>query len=193
MSTHANSAIRPAAFFLCIAVLMAFSLSSNNVYSADQGSVLPDRIIKNGEKAPLFQGEELGGGNFDLIQHIGKTPVVLFFWSFFCQPCREEMPVLQKIHEDLGMDEVLFVGINLDGPKLGNAIEKFMTDSNLVFTTVFDELVDVEYKIADPYGVTGTPTAYVIDLEGNVAFSAVGRIEPEDLKDALTKSLGKGT
>ena len=188
-----KSSVCRAAVLLCSVVLTVFLIHTDKALSADNKDVLTSRILKQGQEAPNFQGEELGGGNFDLNQHLGKKPVVLFFWSFFCQPCREEMPILQGIHEELGIGEVLFVGINLDGPKLGKAIEKFMTDSNLVFTTVFDELIGLEYKIADPYGVVGTPTAYAIDLEGKIVFSAVGRIEPEDLKEALRKSLGKGT
>jgi len=179
--------------FLCCAALIFLVMPTGILFSADQNSMVETRILKNGVIAPVFQGEELGGGNFDLAQHIGKTPVVLFFWSFFCQPCREEMPALQKVHEDLGLDNVLFIGINLDGPKLGNAIAKFLTDSNLTFTTVFDKLDGLEYMIADPYGVVGTPTAYVIDLEGKIVFSAVGRVEPEDLREVLTASLGKGS
>lgn len=178
---------------LGLAVLLAVTVPSGNLFSADQENLVQSKILKNGTKAPPFQGEELGGGNFDLTQYVGKKPVFLFFWSFFCQPCREEMPMLQKIHEEIGMDNVFFIGINLDGPKLGKAIEKFMSDSNLIFTTVFDELDGLQYRIADPYGVIGTPTAYVINLDGEIVFSAVGKIEPEELKEVLITSLGKGS
>ena len=98
------------------------------------------------------------------------------------------MPVLQGLYDELGKENVAFIGVNLDGDKLGKAITKFMTDSNLTFTTVFDELNGLEYKIADPYGVAGTPTVYAIGKNGKVIFSAVGRVEPHELKEVIEQS-----
>ena len=158
-------------------------------HAAEKEDILESRILKVGSEAPVFVTKQLDGGDFELEQHIGKKPVILFFWSFFCGPCREEMPVLQELYEDVGKENVVFVGINLDGMKLSKAISKFMEDSNLDFTIIFDELNGLEYKIADPYGVAGTPTVYAIDLEGKISFSAVGRVEPEELKKAVELSL----
>ncbi len=157
--------------------------------AAEKGDILENRILKIGDEAPVFVAKNLEGEDFELSEYIGKKPVILFFWSFFCGPCREEMPILQKIYEDLGKNNVTFVGINLDGPKLGKAIGKFMQDSGFDFTIVFDELKGLEYKIADPYGVAGTPTVYAIDLEGKISFSTVGKVEPEELIKVLEQSL----
>jgi thiol-disulfide isomerase/thioredoxin len=176
---------RATAVLLCLLLVLTVSISS----AADKEDILESRILKTGDKAPVFVTKNLDGSDFELSEYIGKKPVILFFWSFFCGPCREEMPVLQTIYEDLGKDQVMFVGVNLDGAKLGKAISKFMQDSSLDFTTIFDELNGLEYKIADPYGVAGTPTVYAIDLEGKISFSAVGRVEPEDLKEVLRHTL----
>ncbi len=153
--------------------------------AAAKVDILESRILKIGEEAPVFIAKNIEGEDFDLSEHIGQRPVILFFWSFFCGPCREEMPILQKVYEDLGKDNVTFVGINLDGARLGKAIGRFMQDSGFDFMIVFDELDGLEYKIADPYGVAGTPTVYAIDLEGKISFSTVGKVEPEELKEAL--------
>jgi thiol-disulfide isomerase/thioredoxin len=170
---------------LCIVLAIGIPFSK----AADTEDILTGRILEIGTQAPVFSTKGLKGEDFELSRHLGKGPVIIFFWSFFCGPCREEMPVLQKIYEEMGKDRVTFVGVNLDGSKLGNAIGKFMQDAGLDFTVVFDELDGLEYKIADPYGVAGTPTVYAIDLEGNVSFSAVGRVEPEELKEVIMKSL----
>ena len=170
---------------LCFLVTVGLSPS----HAAEKEDILESRILKLGAEAPVFVTSRLDGDEFDLGQYIGKKPVILFFWSFFCGPCRDEMPVLQEIYEEIGEENVIFVGVNLDGVKLGNAISKFMKDSNLDFTIVFDELNGLEYKIADPYGVAGTPTLYAIDLAGKISFSEVGRVEPEELTEAVKHSL----
>ena len=174
---------------LSILLCLFITLGISSTYAANKEDILESKILKIGKEAPVFVAKNLEGADFDLGEYIGKKPVILFFWSFFCGPCREEMPILQKIYEDLGKNNVTFVGINLDGPKLGKAIGKFMQDSGFDFTIVFDELKGLEYMIADPYGVAGTPTVYTIDLEGKISFSAVGKVEPEDLKEVLEHSL----
>ncbi len=172
--------------------LIACAPGTGPVFAAEKPGVVESRLLNTGEMAPVFQGEQLGGGRFDLSIHVGEKPIVIFFWSFFCGPCREEMPILQEVYEELGKDSVSFIGVNLDGIKLGKAIEKYMEDSSFGFTTVFDELVGLEYKIADVYGISGTPTLYVIDSAGRIALSVVGRVDPEQLKGAILKSSGKG-
>lgn len=181
MLHHRVKALKIFSVFVCLILVSGASVSG----AAEQEGILESRILKTGTLAPVFNTKKLDGGDFNLEQHIGEKPIILFFWSFFCGPCREEMPKLQKLYEDLGKENVVFVGINLDGMKLSKAISKFMQDSNLDFTTIFDELNGLEYKIADPYGVTGTPTLYAIDLNGKISFSAVGKVEPEDLKAVL--------
>jgi len=170
---------------LCLSLILGISLS----FAVEKEDILESRILKIGADAPVFVTKDLQGEDFALEQYIGKKPILIFFWSFFCGPCREEMPILQKLYEDLGKDQVTFIGVNLDGTKLSRAIDKFMKDSQLDFTAVFDELQGLEYKIADPYGVAGTPTVYAIGLDGKVVFSAVGRVEPEELKVILEKEL----
>lgn len=177
--------LAPAAVLLCFALILTASFST----AAAKESVLESKILKVGVDAPMFTCSSLSGEEFALEQFVGQKPVILFFWSFFCGPCREEMPVLQSVYEELGTDNVAFVGVNLDGDKLSKAITKFMADLNLSFTTVFDELNGLEYKIADPYGVAGTPTVYAIGKDGKVIFSTVGRVEPHELKEVIENSM----
>lgn len=155
------------------------------VFSAGDENILESRILKVGEKAPDFSVKTLEGKQFELSSHLGKKPVLLFFWSFFCGPCREEMPSLQEVYTQIGQDRMEFLGVNLDGKGLSKAIDKFIETSKLQFVPLFDELIGVNYKVADPYGVAGTPTVYIIDKNGNIAFAAVGRVEPEELKKVL--------
>jgi peroxiredoxin len=150
-----------------------------------ESSVLESRILQEGTPAPVFTAEDIDGNVHDLGDTLRKKPVLIFFWSFFCGPCREELPVLQQIYSEIGEDRMAFIGINLDGNKLAKAIKKFMSDGNYQFVNLFDELDGITYKVADPYGITGTPTAYIIDLDGKIAFSSVGHLDPEKLKQII--------
>ena len=147
--------------------------------------VAENRILKIGTQAPDFEIQTIDGKPYQLREHLGQKPILLFFWSFFCGPCREEMPSFQNIYSEVGKDRMEFVGINLDGKGLSKAINKFLASSKMEFVPLFDELIGINYKVADPYGIAGTPTVYVIDLQGKIAFSGVGRVEPDELKKVL--------
>jgi len=176
--------------YVLLLMLLILSITTTpEIASSDAESILESRILKVGAQAPDISLETLKGEQFELNNHLGKRPILLFFWSFFCGPCREEMPSLQEVYTQVGADRMAFLGINLDGKGLSKAIDKYLEASKLEFVPLFDDLEGVQYKVADPYGVAGTPTAYIIDLDGKIAFAAVGRVEQEELKKILEEIL----
>ncbi len=179
----------PHAVSLVVLFIVLVMTIPGPVFSAGDENILESRILRVGEKAPDFSVTTLEGEQFDLKDHLGKKPVLLFFWSFFCGPCREEMPSLQEVYTQIGQDRMEFLGVNLDGRGLSKAIAKFIETSKLQFVPLFDELIGINYKVADPYGVAGTPTVYIIDKDAKIAFAAVGRVEPEELKKVLEEIL----
>lgn len=81
------------------------------------------------------------------------------------------------------------VGVNLDGRELKKAIDKFVANEKIAFRIVFDELAGDAFRVADPYGVAGTPALFLIDKKGVVAFSNVGAVTGEQLKAEIGKVL----
>lgn len=147
----------------------------------EAGAAAPDFTIRDTEGAPVRFADE-----------IGKKPTLLVFWSIFCEPCRFEMPVVQKLyekHRDAGLS---VLAIALDGEPLKNSIVGFVKQEGYTFRVLIDELDEKEmFKVADPYGVGGTPTLYLVDRGGKVAFAKVGRFKEEDLDKAIQSVLKK--
>jgi len=180
-------------FSLCAVCLTAFIsliVIAPSLNAAEKGTGLEETtLLSTGSDAPSFSLKTLDNKPYTLSDHMGKKPVLLFFWSFFCGPCREEMPVLNEIFTSFGKEKLEFVGVNLDGKGLSKAIKRYLEESKFQFTAVFDELKGFEYLVADPYGITGTPTVYIVDTKGKIAFSAVGKIEPAELKKVIERSM----
>jgi len=143
-------------------------------------------VLKVGTAAPVFTLKTIKGEEYRLGDHLGKKPILMFFWSIFCGPCREEMPVLQKAYDRFGKDKLEFVGVNIDG-KVTRAIEKFTGESGFSFVTLMDELNGMSLKVSDPYGVVATPIVYIVDKAGKISFVGVGKAEEEALQEALSK------
>jgi len=145
------------------------------------GAVSPDFTIRDTDGAPVHFAEDRT-----------KRPTLLVFWSIFCETCRLEMPIIQKLyerHRDAGLS---VLAIALDGEPLKNSIAGFVKQEGYTFRVLIDELDEKEmFKVADPYGVGGTPTIYLVDRSGKVDFAKVGRIKEEDLEKAIQSVLKK--
>ena len=145
--------------------------------------------LKAGTKAPDFKVQDLEGKEFHLASCCGKDAVLLFFWSFFCGPCREEIPMINQMAREYRGKGLQVLGVNLDGREMKKAIDKFVVNEKIGFRILFDELAGDSFRVADPYGVAGTPALFLIDKQGVIAFSIVGAVTAEQLKAEIAKVL----
>ena len=147
--------------------------------------------LEAGAAAPDFAVKDTEGKAFNFAEEKGKAPSILVFWSIFCEPCRAEMPIVQKLHEKY-RDALTVLAVALDGEPLKNSIVGFVKQEGYTFRVLIDELDGKEmFKVADPYGVGGTPTLYLVDRAGKVAFMKIGLFKEEDLEKAIQSALKK--
>ena len=169
----------------CVCVLMialvtpAFSAEFTNL----PGAVTPLKMIDPGQKAKDFTVKTLKNEDFKLSDMIGKKVIFLLFWSIFCQPCQEEIPVIKEMSDKMGKDKVVILAVSLDGDKRAPAIVKFIDKNKLDFTFLMDVFSEDSsgFIASDMYGVLGTPTYYIIDKEGVITSNHTGKSSIEDL------------
>ena len=125
-------------------------------------------LVVVGDPAPVFTFPGLDGKMVSLTDYKGKV-VFLNIWATWCLPCREEMPSMEKLYQQLkGEDfEILAVSIDATGAK---AVGPFMKEYGLSFPA----LLDTGGTIQDLYGTTGIPESYVIGKEGFVEEIVIG-------------------
>lgn len=145
--------------------------------------------LKAGSPAPDFKVKDLDGNQFHLKECCGKDAVLLFFWSFFCGPCREEVPMINEMTRQYAGQGLQVVGVNLDGMEMKKAIDKFVAAEKIAFRIVFDELDGDSFRVADPYGVAGTPALFIVDKKGVISFVAVGAVTAPNLRAEIEKSI----
>ena len=146
-------------------------------------------LIAIGSDPIPFQLQDLDGDTVSLSDFKGKKAVLLAFWSFFCGPCREEIPLLDEITKKHAPQDLEMLAINLDGPKLEKAVQKYVSAGNFSFRVVWEEIEGVQYKTADAYGVAGTPSVVLIDKRGKVSWTHVGREEGPTIEKEIQKAL----
>ena len=150
------------------------------------------KMLEVGAVAPDFSIRDTEGVSFNLGDEKGKKGVLLVFWSIFCEPCRAEMPAIQKLYDkykDKGLD---VVSIALDGEPLKGSIVGFVKQEGYTFRVLIDELDSKEmFKVADPYGVGGTPTIFLLDRARKVVVARAGRVKEAELERAVQSLLKK--
>jgi len=107
------------------------------------------------------------GKTFRLSEHHGKM-VFLNFWATWCEPCKEEMPAMERLwraHQGQGF---VMVGVSLDSnPKV---VPPFIAQYKLTFPIALDSKMEV----ANTYGVRALPTSFIVDREGRMTALALG-------------------
>ncbi|MFC0184472.1 Peroxiredoxin [Pseudarcicella hirudinis] len=151
--------------------------SLNKILAAKVRKDLAKQIIN--VPAPQFTLKDLDGNTVSLKDFKGKT-VVLDFWATWCGPCKKSFPAMKKAVEKFQADKdvkFLFVHTWEHGDK--NASEnarKFVSEKAYPFQVLMD-LQDEKTglnNVVDSFKVTGIPTKFVIDKEGNIRFKFTG-------------------
>lgn len=141
---------------------------------------------KPAKDAPDFQIPTPGNGVLRLSDLRGKV-VLLNFWATWCEPCREEMPSMERLHrayKDRGL-AVLAVSLDSQG---ASVVKPFVKKLALTFPIGLDP----KMAVRETYGVWAVPSTFIIDRSGKrVLFANGARAWDSKAAHALVESLLK--
>ena len=115
------------------------------------------------------------GKEYSLSQFKGKVVLINFF-TFFCGPCREEMPHLSQIYQELKGQGFQTLGIGLSSTP--DQLKQIVTQLNLVYPVL--EGTDAVSKAYG--GVELVPLTFIIDKQGNIAHKVLGARSKADFE-----------
>ncbi|MGD2088686.1 MAG: TlpA disulfide reductase family protein [Candidatus Aminicenantes bacterium] len=115
-----------------------------------------------GYPAKNFTVKLLNGDDFTLEKQRGKV-VLIYFWAYWCQPCKQEMPYLDKIYREFKDKGLEMVGISLDSSI--KKTEEFIRQHKLQWKHSCSGKVWKD-KTVTRYGVNTLPSLWVVDKNG---------------------------
>jgi len=93
------------------------------------------------------------------LQGLRSKIVVVEFWATWCGPCRRSIPHLIELYKKYNPQGVAFIGLT-DEPR--EKVEPFVKELEMIYP------VGGGSPSLDAYGVTGIPTAFIVDTAGKV-------------------------
>jgi cytochrome c biogenesis protein CcmG, thiol:disulfide interchange protein DsbE len=166
------------------AVLLALRHATTAPPRPPELESLGDSAPPVGRPAPDFSLPTFAGGTLSLHSLKGK-PVVLNFWASWCAPCREETPMLVRLHKVYGPRGVAFVGI--DAEDQTTDARRFIAQYHVDYPLVRIE----DEHLIDAYAVPGLPTTVFIGADGIVMGKVVGGFVGPQGEKLLTARLDR--
>jgi|SRR5687767_3902603 len=161
-----------------IVLLLAGALAAGVHFLGDE--LFP---VEVGSKAPQIQGVTLDGARRQktLADYEGKV-VLLNVWATWCEPCRVEMPSIERLHREFGPQGLAVVAISIDDPGAEQRIRDFVKELGLTF----EVLHDPAQVTTRTYQVTGYPETFVIARDGTIRKKFIG---PDDWSSESNRAL----
>jgi peroxiredoxin len=114
-----------------------------------------------GDRAPRFAFTDIKTGETkDFADVAGDGPLLLVFLQTACRSCVREMVALKKVYREVEGFGILGVFLDLK-PR---SLEQYVADYELPFTFTWDG----SYTTADAYGVSFSPTSFLVGRDGKV-------------------------
>jgi peroxiredoxin len=124
---------------------------------------VPAGAVTLQDQAPDFTLKSLEGSNLRLEEYRGQV-VLINFWASWCGPCRQEMPLLDRLHQRYLDTGFAVLGINVEGEEAParNLIDRI--------PVTFPVLIDQEQRVSELYELEAMPSTVVVDRDGVVRY-----------------------
>jgi thiol-disulfide isomerase/thioredoxin len=123
-----------------------------------------------GGATPPLALQDLAGRRHDLADYRGKV-VLVNFWATWCEPCRAEMPSIDRLRRSLQGKPFEVLGVNLAEPL--SRIEKYLEDMPLSFPLLRDR----DSAASKAWKARMLPASYLVGRDGRIRYFAYGELD----------------
>ena len=120
-----------------------------------------------GGAAPPLELYDLSGKLHRLADYRGHA-VLINFWATWCEPCRDEMPSMQRLKARMAGKPFVVLAVNVAESE--NRIDEFLRKMPLDFTILHDR----NSAALKAWRVKGLPASFLLAPDGRVRYSVIG-------------------
>jgi thiol-disulfide isomerase/thioredoxin len=123
-----------------------------------------------GGATPPLVLQDLHGRTHRLADYRGKV-VLVNFWATWCEPCRDEMPSIERLRQSLAGKPFEVLAVNIGEP-LGR-IERFLEKMPLGFPM----LLDRDTGAAKAWKARVVPATFLVGPDGRIRYVHYGELD----------------
>jgi thiol-disulfide isomerase/thioredoxin len=124
----------------------------------------------SGGATPALALKDVNGAVHDLALYKGKV-VLVNFWATWCEPCRAEMPSIQRLRDKLAGKPFAVLAINVDEPDA--RVRRFLEQTGLDLPV----LLDPNKSVTRGWSVRVMPTTFLVGPDGRIRYRLLGDID----------------
>jgi thiol-disulfide isomerase/thioredoxin len=123
-----------------------------------------------GGAAPALELADLDGAMHRLSEYRGKT-VLVNFWATWCEPCRAEMPSIERLRKSMEGKPFAVLAVNV------GESSRVARDYAEKLPVNFAVLLDRDGRVTRSWGARILPASYVIGPDGAIRYSYLGELD----------------
>jgi peroxiredoxin len=123
-----------------------------------------------GGPAPALELADLNGRTHRLADYRGQV-VLVNFWATWCEPCREEMPSIERLRASLEAERFAVLAVNVAEPE--SRIHKFLATMPLRFSV----LLDRDTNTTRAWQAKVLPATYIVGPDGAIRYRHIGELD----------------
>lgn len=135
---------------------------------------------QKGLRAPDLTLQTLDGQSIRLSDLLGR-PVVISYWATWCVPCKQELPILQRIQQEYQGQGLTILSVNASNQDDLDAVRTLVSEMGMTFPVLLDQ----NNQFADTYQALFFPTTYYIDANGVIRDIKLGDSSEADLRQKI--------
>ena len=110
------------------------------------------------------------------IQNLDSKLIILNFWATWCEPCKDEMPSLNRLQANQKLKNLKIYPINIGKEKL-NKVKSFFSELNI---NNLEPYFDNPSTLAKTFSLRGLPTTILFNSKGEEFARIIGSINFDD-------------
>lgn len=156
--------------------------------------VIEIKSVKKSAAGKLVDFTFMKDGKETSLTQLTKGKVVfLNFWATWCGPCRNEIPSIAEISNELKDKPFIVIGVAMERDKdaANNiaTVSKFTTAKNVPYYNFIPNSEAVNAFKTSYGGIQFIPSTFIIDKDGNIIENLVGGKSKEEFMESINKVL----
>jgi cytochrome c biogenesis protein CcmG/thiol:disulfide interchange protein DsbE len=156
-------------------------VSLHTVHAQLVQQAAPKAAPAPGGAAVPFDLTTLDGKSVNLETFRGK-PLIINFFASWCDPCREEMPLINELAAKGAKQGFNVLGIAVEDTRA--AVREYVKEAKMNFLIT----LDLNSTVKRAYRIFGPPATFFVDAQGIIRDVVLGPITSERAREALKKT-----